>query len=280
MGFTFLNSYDVGACSAQCTSIAGCVSFNIYFERDPVMSPDQTSCPNPPSLTRIKCVWWGGLVSLNNANNYGNMQADFYVVVAGSNGYEHTARAAALRSATPTVAGATIATETAKSGKPWIIYYSADTSQGAYSNAGASASYTECEDACEARTDGCKAFTYVGGDNGVGSGTCWLKTELGKPNLSGKNVVSGVMAVQQAAAPAASSSTTTTVAATSAAPPASSSSVAPVVAAVPASSTTTTTAVSLYRPDYGQSTTAIQYISTVSYSAPPTSSGVTTTPPA
>ena len=30
------------------------MAVNIYFERDPKLTPDQTSCPNPASLTQIK----------------------------------------------------------------------------------------------------------------------------------------------------------------------------------------------------------------------------------
>ncbi|TKX20702.1 PAN domain-containing protein 8 [Elsinoe australis] len=295
MGFTFLQSYDVAGCASQCTAISGCTSFNIYFERDPVMAPDASACPNPPSLTRIKCVWWGGLVSLDNANNYGNLQANFYVAVAGSNGYENTARAAALRAATPTVAGATIATETASAGSVWIVYYSADSSTGAYANAAASGSYADCEVACDARTDGCKAFTYVGGANGTGSGTCWLKTSLGTPSLSGNNVVSAVRAAGNSNSNAASSSvvtTTTTTTTTTVAPTTVASTVAATTvvqvassAAAPSSSTsstTSTTSTTLYRPSYGSGSSTLQTITTVTYSAAPTTAGSSssiTTPP-
>jgi len=30
-----MNDYDVAKCATQCTNKFGCVSFNIYFERDP-----------------------------------------------------------------------------------------------------------------------------------------------------------------------------------------------------------------------------------------------------
>jgi len=30
------------------------MGINIYFERDPKLTPDATSCPNPASLTQIK----------------------------------------------------------------------------------------------------------------------------------------------------------------------------------------------------------------------------------
>lgn len=35
-------------------NIKGCMGINIYFERDPKLTPDATSCPNPASLTQIK----------------------------------------------------------------------------------------------------------------------------------------------------------------------------------------------------------------------------------
>ena len=63
------------------------MGINIYFERDPKLTPDATSCPNPPSLTQIKCVFWGGPVTTSNTNNPGRTWASFSVVVAGSNGY-------------------------------------------------------------------------------------------------------------------------------------------------------------------------------------------------
>ncbi|PNS19046.1 hypothetical protein CAC42_1782 [Sphaceloma murrayae] len=298
MGFTFLTTYDVSGCAAQCNSISGCTSFNIYFERDPVMAPDATACPNPPSLTRIKCVWWGGLVSLDNANNYGNLQADFYVAVAGSNGYENTDRAAKLRAATPTVAGATIATETATTSpnSVWIVYYSADSSTGAYSNAGASSSYTDCMTQCDSRTDGCKAFTYVGADGGAGSGTCWLKTSLGTPNSSGKNVITAVRVVDPNSGKSSTTTTTTAAASTTTATIAAVSttttttSVAPVsslastvVNVVSSSSTAVTTTTTLYRPTYGTASSSVQTIETVTYSAAPTTaqpSSSLTSPPA
>merc|ERR1712093_900739 len=50
---------------------------------------------------------------------------------------------------------------------------------------------TDCMTACDADSQ-CNAFTYVGGQNGVGSGTCWLKSQLGNPSSSGSNVLSGV----------------------------------------------------------------------------------------
>ena len=87
MGYTTLPSYDVQSCSAKCDAIEGCQSFNIYFERDPSVDPDQTNCPNPTSTINIKCVFWGGPVSSSNAVNNGQWRASYQVAIAGSNGY-------------------------------------------------------------------------------------------------------------------------------------------------------------------------------------------------
>ena len=46
-----------------------------------------TGCTDPESTTVIKCVFWGGPVSPENANNDGQWRNDFHVVIAGSNGY-------------------------------------------------------------------------------------------------------------------------------------------------------------------------------------------------
>ena len=87
LGYTTLPSYDVASCSAKCDAIQGCQSFNIYYERDPSVDPDNTNCPNPSSTVNIKCVFWGGPVSASNAVNYGQWRAQFQVAIAGSNGY-------------------------------------------------------------------------------------------------------------------------------------------------------------------------------------------------
>ncbi|KAI0136404.1 hypothetical protein BJ170DRAFT_727865 [Xylariales sp. AK1849] len=86
MGYTALDGYDTELCASKCNAINGCSAFNIYFERDPTLDPG-AACPNPPSTTVIKCVFWGGPVYSTNANNKGQYRNDFQVVIAGSNGY-------------------------------------------------------------------------------------------------------------------------------------------------------------------------------------------------
>ncbi|GAM90385.1 hypothetical protein ANO11243_084280 [Dothideomycetidae sp. 11243] len=87
MGYTTLDSYDTALCAKKCTALKGCSSINIYFERDPSVEP-AAACPNPPSYTMIKCVFWGGPVNTANALNTGQWRQNFQVVIAGSNGYE------------------------------------------------------------------------------------------------------------------------------------------------------------------------------------------------
>ncbi|KAI4847751.1 hypothetical protein E4T44_04337, partial [Aureobasidium sp. EXF-8845] len=191
MGFTLLKSYDVVSCVNQCNSISGCNSVNIYFERDPTINPDSSTCSqNPPSTINIKCVFWGGAVVPANANNFGQWRANFQVLIAGSNGYMRSAFAsqlAAQASATTSSSSSAAATATDTAGNIYTIYYSSDSTNGAYSNVPATASYKDCMTACDADSK-CNAFTYVGGTGGNGSGTCWLKSSLGSPSSSGNNV--------------------------------------------------------------------------------------------
>ncbi|KAL2028265.1 hypothetical protein VTO58DRAFT_110953 [Aureobasidium pullulans] len=87
LGFDSLDTYDVATCASRCSAKNGCVSINIYFERDPSVDPNAASCSNPASVTMIKCVYWGGPVSQDNAVNTGQTRGSFSVVIAGSNGY-------------------------------------------------------------------------------------------------------------------------------------------------------------------------------------------------
>jgi hypothetical protein len=212
MGFTLLKSYDVASCVNQCSSISGCNSVNIYFERDPTINPDSSTCSqNPPSTINIKCVFWGGAVVSANANNFGQWRANFQVLIAGSNGYmksSYASQLAAQASATTSSSSPAAATATNAAGNIYTIYYSSDSTNGAYSNAPASTSYKDCMTACDADSK-CNAFTYVGGTGGNGSGTCWLKSSLGSPSSSGDNVVSGTRSGKASTTPVASSASTT-----------------------------------------------------------------------
>jgi hypothetical protein len=96
LGFTLLPSYDVQACASRCATLPSCDSINIYFERDPSTSIDNSTCTNPAGVTNVKCVFWKGAVGSLNANNFGQKRAEFQVVVAGSSGYMKLAFAASL----------------------------------------------------------------------------------------------------------------------------------------------------------------------------------------
>lgn len=97
MGLKTLASYDTIECAQFCDATYGCRGFNIYFERDPSVNPAD-ACPNPPSITNVKCTLWGAGVTPESATNDGqwrgpmdvNGQA-FHVVIAGSSGYNKNA---------------------------------------------------------------------------------------------------------------------------------------------------------------------------------------------
>jgi hypothetical protein len=89
LGYTTYKTYDVASCAAKCNSIAGCVSYNMFYERSPSieLGSGESGCTNPPSTTFIKCAFWGGPATAANANNYGQWRNKFQVVITGSNGY-------------------------------------------------------------------------------------------------------------------------------------------------------------------------------------------------
>ncbi|KAI5209498.1 hypothetical protein E4T39_00734 [Aureobasidium subglaciale] len=211
MGFTLMKSYDVATCGSKCLAIDGCNSINIIFERDPQQDPSVAGCSNPNSTVNVKCIFWGGAVTADNANNYGQMRDGFQVVVAGSNGYIASAYAAKLaaKATATTSSSSAAASATDAAGNIYTIYYSSDSTQGSYSNAQASSSYTDCMTACDGDSQ-CNAFTYVGGANGVGSGTCWLKSQLGSPSTAGNNVLSGVRSGKAISSSSISAISTTT----------------------------------------------------------------------
>ncbi|KAI4850370.1 hypothetical protein E4T44_02788 [Aureobasidium sp. EXF-8845] len=86
MGYTLLKDYNQQTCADKCTKINGCQAFNIYYERDPLQNQDDPSC-STSSTTQIKCVFWSGPVTTENAVNNGQWRNKFQVVIAGSNGY-------------------------------------------------------------------------------------------------------------------------------------------------------------------------------------------------
>ncbi|CAD0111175.1 unnamed protein product [Aureobasidium uvarum] len=108
LGFTLLPSYDVQACASKCATLPSCDSINMYLERDPSTSIDNSTCTNPPGVTDVKCVFWKGVVDTSNANNFGQRRSEFQVVVAGSSGYMKEAFAAALPVVEPSTSTVTV----------------------------------------------------------------------------------------------------------------------------------------------------------------------------
>lgn len=86
MGLYTFTSYDPLRCASQCDQASGCQAFNMYIERDPSLNANVDKCPNPPSTTNYKCTLWGAPLSVEEATNNGQYQAEFHVVIAGSNG--------------------------------------------------------------------------------------------------------------------------------------------------------------------------------------------------
>jgi hypothetical protein len=104
----------------------------------------------------------------------------------------------AVSSGSPTTSSSTSSTSTASTswatnsaGTNYTIYRSSDTNYNAYANVPATNSFLDCTTACD-KDCNCKAWTYVGVSEGKGSGTCWLKSQLGQPIPgSSSGVISG-----------------------------------------------------------------------------------------
>jgi hypothetical protein len=54
MGLHTLNAFDTLTCASLCDQASGCLAFNMYIERDPTLDPNDSLCPNPPSLVNYK----------------------------------------------------------------------------------------------------------------------------------------------------------------------------------------------------------------------------------
>ncbi|KEQ98655.1 carbohydrate-binding module family 50 protein [Aureobasidium subglaciale EXF-2481] len=81
--------------------------------------------------------------------------------------------------------------------KAYTIRCASDTNKGSYADARALKSYLDCLNACDDAADtGCTAFTYVGNQNGRGSGICYLKATSGTFLPAGNNYISGALAVK------------------------------------------------------------------------------------
>ncbi|GME61613.1 uncharacterized protein J4E83_010613 [Neofusicoccum parvum] len=69
MGYSTLQSYNTSLCALLYDNNDRCSAFNIIFERDPSLDPDD-SCSNPSSTNVIKCVLWGGLITPETVKSY------------------------------------------------------------------------------------------------------------------------------------------------------------------------------------------------------------------
>lgn len=85
LGYYTLNGYDSIGCRQKCDATATCTAFNVYIERDPTVEPG-AGCSNPASTATVKCSLYGLPINNGTAINDGQWQADFHVVIAGSNG--------------------------------------------------------------------------------------------------------------------------------------------------------------------------------------------------
>lgn len=130
-----------------------------------------------------------------------NYVAGFLTVKAQSSGASVSSIATgnlAVSSSSATTSSLTSSTSTASTswatnsaGNNYTIYRGSDTNYGAYTNVPATNSFMDCTTACD-KDSKCTAWTYVGGSRGIGSGSCWLKSQLGQPVPSNSdNVISG-----------------------------------------------------------------------------------------
>lgn len=84
-GYKTYTSYDATKAASDCRAIKGCISFNIFFERDPLQDPSATC--NPGSTNVIKASFWSAPLTKAVATNSGQYRNQFQVVIAGSNAY-------------------------------------------------------------------------------------------------------------------------------------------------------------------------------------------------
>lgn len=84
-------AYRPEVCSAKCDALKGCLSFDVYYERDPVVDPTvSSSCSDPASITNVVCTYYGVPISSDLATSSGLTLGNFQVVRAGVDGYQLT----------------------------------------------------------------------------------------------------------------------------------------------------------------------------------------------
>jgi hypothetical protein len=86
LGTIPMSKYDTERCARECGQVPSCHAFDVFFERAPTLKPGK-NCTAPASTTMIKCTLWENTIEKRTATNVGEMDCDFEVVIAGSNGY-------------------------------------------------------------------------------------------------------------------------------------------------------------------------------------------------
>lgn len=95
-----LTSYNSYQCANICDEMTDCLSYVIYFERDPelvwptTLAPEYPDCPgyaNSSSVTLIKCAFYSVPLYSGNATNVDSYEDDFHLVVAGSTAFNRDA---------------------------------------------------------------------------------------------------------------------------------------------------------------------------------------------
>lgn len=85
LGTKGMESYNTQACADFCDTTAGCHGFNTYIARNPIMNPGK-DCPDSNSTADYVCTIWSTSCTNRQIQNMGQMQENFQVVIAGSNG--------------------------------------------------------------------------------------------------------------------------------------------------------------------------------------------------
>ncbi|KAK1835383.1 hypothetical protein QBC39DRAFT_250288 [Podospora conica] len=89
--------YKPEQCAEACNLIEGCQSFNIFFERVPLIVDPITLAPNPsvcpgkpdsPSATLIRCAFYTDVIQPGDATNLGQFFGEFPAVIAGSSAFQ------------------------------------------------------------------------------------------------------------------------------------------------------------------------------------------------
>jgi hypothetical protein len=173
LSMVYVNN-GIQECVKTCSTTTGCVAVSL----------SGTACYMKSTAGTLKTSGAQHAVLVSSAPGSSSSSSSSSSSAAGTS----SKASSTSSSASSTSSGPSSATNSA--GSVYNLYYSSDSSQGSFTNTQASSSYTDCMSACDSNTK-CTAFTYVGGKSGVGSGTCWLKTQMGNAVSSDSNHLSG-----------------------------------------------------------------------------------------